>query len=411
MRSLEDILESLPGLEQSLEMACAWLTDVAQIRTDELPGEGYKHAFHKPSWKGAFFGEYSAAQQHWDFFCPIWHGGQAVKALTQAYRLTGNDRLLEASQLGAEFILNNQIQSGDDAGMIYAFEDHHDKINTSAILETLDGLFALDRVSSGNVYRDAGMAAAKWCRDRAWVKGEGIVLDLYDPQEKLFLDPAYPTISKFAGRPLADDAIWLTCFQLTDDVLYRQAFYDVLECLLRTEQPSGNWVNYGPCLREEGYIHPRHAYWWGRPMIAAWRDSGEERFLDAARRSAQWYVQAQRIDGGLFRSTNLEFKTASFGHATSGIVCAAAFWIELFQATGETCWLEPIQNALQFAMSLQFVEPKDPSLKGCILEKVLPPDGTDASPYHIRDLGTTFFIQAVSELLAAVRRQDLKIAT
>jgi hypothetical protein len=34
------------------------------------------------------------------------------------------------------------------------------------------------------------------------------------------------------------------------------------------------------------------------------------------------------------------------------------------------------------------------------MEKVLPPDGTDACPYYIRDLGTVFFIQAASRRLA-----------
>ena len=42
---------------------------------------------------------------------------------------------------------------------------------------------------------------------------------------------------------------------------------------------------------------------------------------------------------------------------------------------------------------------RDPNLKGAILEKVLPPDGTDRLPYHLRDLGTTFFVQAASRSL------------
>src|SRR5690606_3133524 len=146
--------------------------------------------------------------------------------------------------------------------------------------------------------------------EHAWVKGEGVVLDLYDPRARQFVEPAYTTLSRRGGRPLADDAVWFTCYQLTGDARFREAFYDVLECLLRTEHPPGNWVGYGPCLPATGEIHPRHAYWWGWPMLAAWRDSHEQRFLDAARRSAQWYVDAQRNDGGLFRYTDVHFRTA-----------------------------------------------------------------------------------------------------
>ena len=150
-------------------------------------------------------------------------------------------------------------------------------------------------------------------------------------------------------------------------------------------------------------MHPRHAFWWGLPMIDAWRDTGDQRWLDVACRSGQWYIQAQRLDGGLLRFTDLDFNTACFGHATSGIMSASVMWIELFDVTGDTKWLEPLHRALAYACRLQFINPQDPNLKGCILEKVLEPDGTDASPYHIRDLGTIFFIQAAALLMLGAK--------
>ena len=50
-------------------------------------------------------------------------------------------------------------------------------------------------------------------------------------------------------------------------------------------------------------------------------------------------------------------------------------------------------------MNLQFNRAEDKNLHGCILEKVLTPDGTDRNPYFIRDLGTIFFIQAAIKYL------------
>ena len=239
-----------------------------------------------------------------------------------------------------------------------------------------------------------------WCRDHAWVKGRGLVHDRYDPNTHQIVDV---TISKDnrPGRPLADDAVWLTAHRLTGDQSFREVFYEILEQLLRDENPEGNWAMYVPCNLETGEIHPRHAYWWGKPMLDAWLDSKEQRWLDAAQRSGQWYIRAQRSDGGLFRFTSSDFKTACFGQATSGVVCAASMWIELFKHTGQTVWLEPTRKAMEFTMSVQFTEPADPNLKGCILEKVLPPDGTDRNPYRIRDLGTIFFIQAAAQLILA----------
>ena len=69
-------------------------------------------------------------------------------------------------------------------------------------------------------------------------------------------------------------------------------------------------------------IHPRQAYWWGRPMIDAYRASRDPRYFACARRAGEWYQNAMRLDGGLFRGTRRDFKTDSFSHATSGVACA-----------------------------------------------------------------------------------------
>jgi hypothetical protein len=72
---------------------------------------------------------------------------------------------------------------------------------------------------------------------------------------------------------------------------------------------------------------------------------------------------------------------------------------------GDKRCVEPMRRALRFCMNMQFKNPEDPNLKGAILEKVLPPmNGTDKSPYHIRDLGTIFFIQAVAKTLLSLKQ-------
>jgi hypothetical protein len=48
---------------------------------------------------------------------------------------------------------------------------------------------------------------------------------------------------------------------------------------------------------------------------------------------------------------------------------------------------------------MQFREVRDPNLKGAVLEQVKTPNGSDASPYHLRDLGTIFFAHAASRVL------------
>jgi hypothetical protein len=107
-----------------------------------------------------------------------------------------------------------------------------------------------------------------------------------------------------------------------------------------------------------------------------------------------------RLDGGLFRGTRRDFKTDSFGHATSGIACAALLWEELWKETHEETWLDSIRTGLNFCLMMQLRDVHDPNLRGAVIETVDPPNGTDESPYSLRDLSTIFFAQAAARLLS-----------
>jgi hypothetical protein len=127
--------------------------------------------------------------------------------------------------------------------------------------------------------------------------------------------------------------------------------------------------------------------------------TGEVYYLDCCRRAAEWYVKAMRLDGGLFRATDGDFNTPSFGHATSGIACAAILWLDLIREFEDVAWREPVTRALRFCRSVQFRRTDDPNLAGAVLEKVLPPGGSDRPPWYLRDVGTFFYVQAVCQAL------------
>ena len=126
--------------------------------------------------------------------------------------------------------------------------------------------------------------------------------------------------------------------------------------------------------------------------------------------SVEWYKKALRKDGGFFRGTYTDFKTDSFGHATSGTACAVICFLKYYEFTKDEEIIEYIEKGLEYCMKMQFTNPDDPNLKGAILEKILPPDGTDRSPYYIRDLETIFFIQAASLYLQIFNEQQSFVA-
>ena len=51
---------------------------------------------------------------------------------------------------------------------------------------------------------------------------------------------------------------------------------------------------------------------WGMPFIEAYRDTKQEKYLAVAKRAGDWYAQAQRSDGGMFRASHLQILPSSF---------------------------------------------------------------------------------------------------
>lgn len=381
----------MSNLEKSVCLALEWLSGPGMVK-DNRPVGTVGRAMGYARWNGAIRGEYLSSRREWDSFCPVWHTGQAVKAFVMVAEAFEEPSLLDCAAEAAEFILAMQFDTGIDAGLIPAYELEPGKVNTSAILEALDGLFMLSDATGNKRYETCAIKALEWIARRAWLPHQGKFIDIYSPSMGKFLehDPSCQ------NRPLLDDAVFLKGWRRSGNREFRDIALETAETLLRDENPPGNWIKYIPCDKKSGKIHPRHAYWWGNPMLDLYRETGDERFYVAFHRAADWYRKALRSDGGLFRDTTAAFSSPSFGHAASGSACAAIMFEKLYGETRDASLLALIDSAENFCMNMQLTRPEEPSLKGAILEKVCSPDGSDTVPFLVRDLGTIFFIQAAS---------------
>jgi len=382
------------SLCSSVRLALNWLADTATVKDNQPVGEKGK-LFGYTFWNGAIRGEYSAATRTWNSFCPVWHTGQAVKAYVMASKALQENKWLENAVYSAEFLLAQQIKSGRDAGLICAYEDYPDKVNTSAVLESLDGLFMLSEATGESRWREAALAALDWVADHAWNPELGKFHDVYSIDEGRYIFG----VAAAQNRPLLDDAVFITGYHLSGKKKFRDIALATAETLLSCEDPAGNWIEFVPCSREMDSIHPRHAYWWGKPMLAVYRETGDVRFLEAFNRACEWYANAVRKDGGFFRVNGCDFKTTCFEHATSGSACAALTFLDRYGFDREERFLQLAGKCVEYCQMVQFTRASDPNLQGAVLEKLLVPDGSDRLPYHLRDLGTIFFIQAAAGLM------------
>ena len=391
----------------AVDKACGWMAFVSQHREESLPPCSRSGRMLHKTWKGAFKGEYTARSKEWEMFCPIWHTGQGVAALADGYLLTGKTEYLDSAKMGAEFILRERYSDPNHKhyGLIWGIEDYDDCLNTSATMECQKGLWALLKLTNDERYSQAIINQCAWIKKYAYLGG-GHMYDhfclsndtMWEHDRQLNGAPVDGKPAR-AGRPLAEDAVFLKAYQISGDESFKKIFYETVDYLCENEYPEGTWAQYPPCYIKSGKVHPRHSYWWGLPMYYAYLDSGDEKYYECMKRCGEWYLKGVRRDGGHFRGTYTDFSTDSFGHETSGALCASILWEHLHKLDKDPKWHEAAARSLNFAMGVQFIEPEDKNLKGAILEKVLHPEGSDSSPYHLRDLGTIFFVQAAAAYL------------
>ncbi len=421
VHAAKDVLKQIgkSDLEKSVQLACQWLTDLAQVRGEQLEKQDTEPGYRCANWKGAIRNEYGPERTgdrykeagKWGFYDTVWHTGQACKALALAAGYFNNEAMLNGAKLAADFIGRRQNSDANDPhyGVITDY-DGADWVWTSGIYESCDGLFVLSNTTGDPQYARRACNAVRWVADKLYA-GDGQFYDGYifgkgdsSPgkvwkSNELNGQEVWKDHWGNAGRPLWDDGVLLTAYKHTKDEKLRKIFFEVAERLLRTEDPPGNWMGYTPCDWPSTSIHPRQAFWFGRPMWMAYRESGRQKYRDCFDRACQWYVRAMRRDGGMFRNTYADFNTDSFGHAGSGAACACMMFRDQYAHLGNTTYLPHLVKGLKHLRSMQFVDVKDPNLRGAILEKVLPPKGSDACPWHVRDIGTSFFIIAASQVL------------
>ncbi|MBT9775150.1 hypothetical protein GPL15_01345 [Clostridium sp. MCC353] len=279
-------------------------------------------------------------------------------------------------------------------GLILAYENRNDMVNTSAVLECMDGLMDLAELEQDEEAWERLIEAAEFLI-RFTYQQNGLFWDSFSTVRNETVVPNFFRVKAGCdGRPLLDDGIFCRLFKKTGNLRYKQIALETADRLIKEQNPPGNWIDFAPCKPEKGLFHPRQTYWWGMPLLDVYELTGDSVYFENALISGEFTRRMLRLDGGMMRGTNREFNTESFGHAASGSACAAIFMMRLYEEQKDVKWLKAAKNALCFCMEMQLYETGDPNLLGVIVEKVLPPGGSDKLPYQIRDLGTIFYVQA-----------------
>ena len=382
----------------ALARASNWIVDSAQIHRDDQVfknPEKYPHG----SFLGAMRTEYDTSSHLWTVNGPVFHSGQAIRALMTANRRTGVHRFKESALLAGEFLMRERIDEPGHPhiGLLKSLEQNDDEINVQVTVEALSGLLELHAATNETRYLDAVIESADILMRDAYLPAERLMLDHYSLARRTFVgddDNALP------GRAMLDDAVFARLATITGDSRYGDVFLAMADRLLEVEDPAGTWIQFPPWKPAVGRIHNRKTWWWGWPLLAAFDLSADQRYLEGAVRAGDWYLRTQNLDGGLYYTPRPDEKHNSFGLCTSVVAVATIFWADLYRRTGAERYLDPIRRSVGYLLAAQFRDDvPDPDVRCALFESPKAPNGTLAPGFLVRDIAAIFAIRAWDAVL------------
>jgi hypothetical protein len=228
-----------------------------------------------------------------------WTHGRALFVLTEAYALTGDRRYLDSAELGMRFV--RALQPLDPYYEITHGSIHEEipQAPRGGILDgaqAASGMLMMHRVTGHPDYLRRGRAFGEFLR-RTWhpEKGMPVFVD-YDP-EKVTYQKSMGCIHQASAIPL-----W-HLHRTTGEAQYLPIVIDAADRILTCQRGDGG-INYVPSV--EG-SEPSLNHHWGLGegkekfllrnddgivvvVIAAYRSTGNRKYLDALARYADWIV-------------------------------------------------------------------------------------------------------------------------
>ncbi len=381
-------------LIRAIERGASWIINIAQVRDKSDP------------MFGAIRNCYNTKTKEWRFYEPFWHTGQAVRALVAAYKITKRKEFLDGAFLGASYMESLQFNDPNDREL-YGLIRAHDKpdMNTcgmSTMTDGFEGLFDLYEETGDKRWLNIVRKAADWIIEHTWIEAEGLIYDYYDFKKREIVKTGLPGVPggslNLYVRPNNEGATFGYLYKLTGEEKYKTVFKKLSDRLAKDQNYAGVWPDYTP-NNKLGSMHVRFNIWYAMSLIYASNLLNDHIYLDAARKTGEWYVKIQDLNGAIYY-TRLDGKHGSYAVSGSASAFAGLLWLELYKKIPDPRYLEAINLSLDFLLYTQYSDDfEDPNLRGAYFESWGMIEHSGFSYYTFRDLATVFAVQFISAII------------
>ncbi|MBQ0734668.1 beta-L-arabinofuranosidase domain-containing protein [Aquimarina celericrescens] len=354
-------------------------------------------------------GNYHIISGEWKEYEAAWHTGQAIYGLLEAYEVTGNQKALDVAIRAGNWWVGLQFPKGHKLeGYLNAKHGNKlgDLINTTTIADGTPGLFNLTDMTNDKTYADVATSAGAWILDHLYIPEERLSYNIVDGKTgEVWKDRSphaqhqgLPLTIKHVARPNAEGYLWRDMYTHTGEERYKKAFLEICNKLVDDQSENGWWMDFEPNDPETGKIHGRFNTWNAEALIEAYTLTNEQKYLDAAVKTARALAGVQDRTGVIWYSSYLDSNHDKRSPCGSAASFAGILWLQLYEL-GITDFEENIKRALDFTLKNQFSENhKDPNLAGAYYEirQRAKKDGTFQLYY--RDIATSFGMRFLSDV-------------
>ena len=273
--------------------------------------------------------DYNVTEGKWYEYEPPWHTGQIIYGLIETYRVTGNEKYLNYAKKAGDWWTSLLITDHPKLkGMLNAAHGDQagDRIVFATVSDGTAGLFNLYKETKIKKYAEIPTSAGQWMLENMYVPEYRVFYDSIDPisgdvmKEK---SPFWPENEKFelfdVARTNNEGSLYKDMYEFTGDEKYKKLFIELCESLLEYQTPEGLWMRFMPNNYIVGNIHPRFNMWYAESLLDGYDLTGNEKYLQAAKKALKYQQSFQRADGTFYYKNYVNGKDTD-----RGSICGSA---------------------------------------------------------------------------------------
>jgi len=343
--------------------------------------------------------DYNIPEGIWYDYEPPWHTGQAIYALLEGYRITGEEKYLETAKRAGDWWVSLEIKDHPKLkGMVRSA--HGDHVGETIVFATMSdgsaGLYRLYDQTGDKRYADVPTQAGDWMLWNMCVLEEGVCYDNVDPETGEVMkeySPFWPDKENQelwdVARPNNEGSLFMDMYEYTGDDIYKNAFIILCNSLVEKQGPEGLWMDFMPNDKESGSIHPRFNLWYAESLIDGYELTGDERYLEAARKTAKTFANIQDGAGTIYYQNFVDGTRDRSSVCGSAVAFSGILWLRL-REHGIEGFDEDIELSLKWILNNRYAaDHPDPNLAGAVINTRLRHKKGKLWLTQ-RDVGTTF---------------------